>query len=717
MINADTVAQATAAVLVDGKRTGSAVLVDSRHLLTAAHVLRRGSAGGCPAEARVKVLFPTGPAAGSTAVTRVLTLPELLVDVAVLQLEEVGLPRLPRPVALWPAGTLPRRVKVFGFPRDERIPTGWWREFTVAGPVGGGKVQLDWGHSGGTLPGHSGGPVVDERTSALVGVVVEGSERGRFDRFVPVTVVSQHWSGLLRPWLMTGSQGRDHFSRRAMGQHKDAFDVDLFRGRELALDAVQRWMTQAAGPGRPLVVTGQPGSGKSAVVARAALTLEADAVTPGLAFHARGATHEEVLRAVADLAGVEGHSRRELLDGLAEISTPRPWLVVVDGLDEAASADRLEIAETLTAMAALPALRVTVATRALSVGNAYGPRALLPALLVQSADDPALVNLETELYFDPLGLQQFAAALLAQEGADRPHPQGAAWERYRADESLRQRVAEAIADRAQRNYLVAAMAAARLSTAREPVDPANPGFDYRSLPSGVGEALEEYLVQLPDDLQPRVRGLLTALAYARGEGIDDRMWLRFAAALGYSAEASHLDRLRTSAAADYLLQNVPESRGRLTRLFHQALGDELLSDRATTEDEGALLEMLRDGVNGTGWAAAPDYVRRYAADHAAAAGQLESLLDDVEYLGVADFGRLLPLLPPPAAPRRRALRGWWCAAPAAVPKTCPRPGGSDYSPSRPRTSACTTFDDASLLPYGSRSCRSGHTAWEPLTGS
>ncbi len=34
------VADATAAVFVNGRRVGSAVLVDERHLLTAAHVLR-----------------------------------------------------------------------------------------------------------------------------------------------------------------------------------------------------------------------------------------------------------------------------------------------------------------------------------------------------------------------------------------------------------------------------------------------------------------------------------------------------------------------------------------------------------------------------------------------------------------------------------------------------------------------------------------------------
>ena len=38
----------------------------------------------------------------------------------------------------------------------------------------------------------------------------------------------------------------------------------------------------------------------------------------------------------------------------------------------------------------------------------------------------------TRTVFDFDGLRQFAAALLAQEGMDRPGPPGAAWTQYRA---------------------------------------------------------------------------------------------------------------------------------------------------------------------------------------------------------------------------------------------------------------------------------------------
>jgi hypothetical protein len=173
------------------------------------------------------------------------------------------------------------------------------------------------------------------------------------------------------------------------------------------------------------------------------------------------------------------------------------------------------------------------------------------------------------------GLRQFAAALLAQDGMDHPGPPGAAWTQYRGQPGVCDRLAAVIAERAGRNFLVAAMAAAPLSTARTMTDPAAKEFDPAGIPSGVGEALSKYLDRLHDQRQERDRGLLTALAYARGSGLDDSGWLAFAAALGYSASIADLDALRRSPAADYLLQTTTTEHAArpVTRLFHQALTD------------------------------------------------------------------------------------------------------------------------------------------------
>ena len=94
------------------------------------------------------------------------------------------------------------------------------------------------------------------------------------------------------------------------------------------------------------MVTGQPGAGKSAVVARAALILEQDRAGPGLAFHARGAVYDDLLAAVADLIGVEqARTCETLLDALEDTLPGEPVMILVDALDEAASGpERWQIA-------------------------------------------------------------------------------------------------------------------------------------------------------------------------------------------------------------------------------------------------------------------------------------------------------------------------------------------------------------------------------------
>ncbi len=635
------VARATAAVFVDGRRTGSAVLVGPRYLVTAAHVLQRQDPrtldwveveqaelefpdqgpGGQPGEAAA-VRVDLGPASAG-------------VDVAVLDLGEDRPGWLPAPVPVWPAARPPGRVQVFGYPLAEGPLNGVWRQFAVAGPATAGTVQLDWLGDAGTFPGHSGGPVIDAAGHALAGILVEGAERGRFDRFVPVTLIARVWPGLPRRWLMAGAEpgeARGHFTRRARGQRSAARGGDLFRGRAVAVDRIRGWLTADEPLGHASVITGQPGAGKSAVLARAALSVESAQGGPGLAFHARAATIGDFLTALADLTGIDTPaSADELVTSLADQPGQSPLPVVLDALDEAASdRDRRQITEALAELAVLPTLRVAVATRPLTAGNPFAPDGLLPALGVAARDDPNLIDLDSDTYFDLDGLRQFAAALLAQDGMDHPSPPGAAWTQYSAQHGVCDRLAAVIAERAGRNFLVAAMAAVPLSTAREMTDPAAKDFDPAGIPSGVGKALSKYLDRLPDQRRERDRELLA--------------WLAFAAALGYSASVADLDALRRSPAADYLLQTTTTERGArpVTRLFHQALTDELLTPRHQPSDESALLDMLLGQAERTGWQ--DRYLRDHAAEHAAAADRLDQLLEDPLYLITVDPARLVPHL-------------------------------------------------------------------------
>ena len=141
---------------------------------------------------------------------------------------------------------------------------------------------------------------------------------------------------------------------------------------------------------------------------------------------------------------------------------------------------------------------------------------------VTSCDDRSLIDLDSDTYFDLDGLRQFAAALLAQHEMTSPGPPGAAWTQYRARPAVCHQLATIIADRARRNFLVAAMAAVPLSTAPHLTDPDARGFNPADIPSGVGEALSKYLDRLPEHRREHDRRLLTALAYARGAGWTTR---------------------------------------------------------------------------------------------------------------------------------------------------------------------------------------------------
>ena len=227
-----------------------------------------------------------------------------------------------------------------------------------------------------------------------------------------------------------------------------------------------------------------------------------------------------------------------------------------------------------------------------------------------------------------------------------------------------------IAQRADRNFLVAAMTSVPLSEDDDVGDPAERGFDPETLPASIGEALDKYLDSIP---APRakadIRGLLTALASARGAGISDGLWQRFAHALGYTdAGKVDLDVRRDTAAANYLLQSVGEQSVQVARLFHQALVDELLSGRARHDYQAVYGAVLAEVESSGGWAGHSQYGRAHAGEHADAAGQLLELINDPDYLSWAELSRLFPLLPvdsPVGAVVRRAAAR---AAPLPAPR-------------------------------------------------
>lgn len=185
----------------------------------------------------------------------------------------------------------PANVELLGYPQAEQVDEGVWRTFTVHGTTASGQIQIDWTDAG-SFVGQSGGPILNPASGKVVGLFRQGSEAGRFDRYIPLRQLIEH--GVLErlPWPVDGDDAEGHFARRSMG-HRGIGGQDVFKGRAASLDRIVSWLTSAHHDGRVLVVIGQPDAGKSAVTARAALQVARElrdaARWRGLLFHARAA--------------------------------------------------------------------------------------------------------------------------------------------------------------------------------------------------------------------------------------------------------------------------------------------------------------------------------------------------------------------------------------------------------------------------------------------
>ena len=268
--------------------------------------------------------------------------------------------------------------------------------------------------------------------------------------------------------------------------------------------------------------------------------------------------------------------------------------------------------------------------------------------------DDYLLNLDNDTYFDEADVEDLVGQLLTQADQTFPLP-GTAAGTYRADSPLRNRLARVIAQTARRNFLVAVMTASQLADTRTVVDPAAPGFDITTLPTSVGDALDQLLDSREDGA--RLRGILTALAYAEGAGMDDRTWLTITGGLGYPTTQADLDALRATRVADYLLQSSTEADGRLIRLFHQALVDQLRRHRDERGDQDAITTALIDDGQRRGWANAARYTLRHLAAHAEAAGRIGQLLPDLDFLLHADLADVRRAVCRPAVRAAGGSRG------------------------------------------------------------
>jgi hypothetical protein len=434
---------------------------------------------------------------------------------------------------------------------------------------------------------------------------------------------------------------RKRFLARAMGSHGLAGDW-WFTGRHQALTEIARWLAAPAPDVPALVVTAGPGSGKTAVLGLVASLADPerrrtvpvtalglpDGVLPppgsiDVTLYAGGLTTAEVLAGMAAAAQVTAATPGELAAGLA--GRPRPFTALVDALDEAADP------QDLVTRLLRPLLERGAGTVRLLLGTRPHLLGLLPASARQIRLD--------EDYADPAALRAYTIRGLLDAAPGSRYLQ--------ADPALVRAVAGQVAAAAGSSFLVARITSRTLAEDPRIPDPADTAW-RKALPRVPGEAIRQDLDRLGADAQ-RARDLLRPLAYAEGQGLPwEDIWAALASRIsGRSYTDEDILWLRKRAGS-YIVEAADAGRSAY-KLYHQAIAEHLREDTTDTDVHRAFVQVLTSRVpraaDGTrDWDRAHPYTLRNLATHAAAAGLIDGLVADMNYLTRAAPDTLLPAL-------------------------------------------------------------------------
>ena len=454
-------------------------------------------------------------------------------------------------------------------------------------------------------------------------------------------------------------------ARAAPAESTTGFYLAGRTGRVRAMEDLLGWLSGSAGPGGLAVVTGSPGTGKSALLsvpvllsqpatradllahaAAGSLTERAAALLPRrlpvAAVHARGLNADQAAESIARSLGLQAGSVATLLRDLTA-SPPRRAAVIIDALDEAEAPQDL-LADLLLPLGEVKGLRIAVGGRR----------------HVMHSFAQVTIDLDDSRYHDPEALTGYVRELLTatQEPGIRTPYQNTA-------PSVTDAVAAAIAERATssdgraESFLIGRTLALSVRSRPEPVD--TTGIDWRdTLPAELTSAFKEDLARL-GDRAPIATALLRALAWAEGSGLPwENVWVPVARALADpGSERITNDDVRwlLEHAGAYIVEDVGSGQRSVYRPFHELLaaylrGEQAPGARDGAEDRGiqklitdALIETVPVGADGRRqWALAHPYVTAYLARHAQAADSetVTNLVRDPRFLAATDRATFSP---------------------------------------------------------------------------
>ncbi|WP_234341493.1 ATP-binding protein [Streptomyces sp. NRRL S-1813] len=428
-------------------------------------------------------------------------------------------------------------------------------------------------------------------------------------------------------------------------------------GRTAVLRALAAWRMRWPGAPRVIVLTGNPGSGRSRLLTGFLMMcdpgyrkqlplddLDPATVPPDLPAPAvpspAGRTAAQLLWLISDHFGLNADHTDDIFTELA--TREEPVTLVVPDVDQAgpvraANEPARVVQDVLKPLAATETVQLLADVPRELAAELAGA---LPRGQVQ------IIDLDEAEWADPKGLVLHAETALTPESGAPELP-------YTTDPSARRALAEAIAARADGNRLTVQLAVQSLLMQPEGFDPA----DASLLPGSVGEALDLHARRLGADPQT-LRLLLAPLAFAEGEGLPVQLWGALANAVaGRDMSQDLADGMLLAAPFIQPVEASPEQdendeveasddggagsgadAGRtLLRLMHPGLAEEIRSALPDTRDAQTRIAMaLLEAVPQQDWSKADPYIRDHLAAHTLDAGLLPQLLTDPGLFAHAD---------------------------------------------------------------------------------
>ncbi|AZS74454.1 hypothetical protein DDE74_29015 [Streptomyces lydicus] len=418
-------------------------------------------------------------------------------------------------------------------------------------------------------------------------------------------------------------------------------------GRTAALRALAAWRMRWPGAPRVVVVTGNPGSGRSRLVTGFLMMcdpgyrkqlplddLDPATVPPDLPAPAvpspSGRTAAQVLWLIADHFGLSAVRSDDICPELA--AREEPVTIVVPDVDRAgpvhaANEPARLVREVLKPLAAAETVQLLAdVPRELAAELAEA----LPPGQVQ------IIDLDAPEWADPEGLVLHALTALDPDAGAPELP-------FTTDPAVRRTLAEALARRADGSRLTVQLAVQSLLMQPEGFDPA----DGTLLPAGVGEALDLHARRLGADPQT-LRLLLAPLAFAEGEGLPVQLWGALANAVagrdmsqdladGMLLAAPFIQPVEQAGDADDEAGAGADGGRTLLRLQHPGIAEEIRSGLPDVRDAQTKIAMaLLEAVPQQNWSKADPYIRDHLAAHTLDAGLLPQLLTDPGLFAHAD---------------------------------------------------------------------------------